>query len=141
MFLTELSDFIIANRNKGRREAFGFDGSALTAYLAWSLSFDYLFVVSGENGICGAGVAYPLATPYKGDGQSLFSFKSIVPRAEESDKDICIMDWAADSAEGRKSLIRKFQKRYPNWENQKKWALQFGEAKEITNRYINFLNN
>lgn len=141
MFLSELSDFIIANRSKGRREAFGFDGSALTVYLTWAMSFDYLFVVSSENGISGAGVAYPLPTPYKGAEDELFSFRHIVPRTEEHEKELCIMDWAADSKEGRKSLIRKFQKRYPNWENQKKWALQFGEAKEITNRYINFLNN
>lgn len=139
MFLSELKSFIIQHRNKGRREAFGFDGNALTVYLSWALSFDYLFVVSGENGIRGAGIAYPLASPYNGDEETLFSFKDIVPKDEESSKELCIMDWAADSAEARVSLVRKFQQRFPNWENQKKWGLQFGEPKQITNRHINLL--
>lgn len=142
MLLSELKDFIIANRHKGgSKEAFAFDGEDLAVYLTWAFSFDYLFVVSSENGISGVGVAYPLITPYKGDEETLFSFRNVVPRANENHKELCIMDIATNSPEARRSLVSKFKKRFPNWEQQKKWSLQSGEVREITNKHLNFLNN
>lgn len=139
MFLSELSCFITMNRYKGRREAFGFDGIELRTYLLWAFSFDYLFVVSGENGIIGVGVAYPLYKPYKNNQEDLFSFSKTVNKSEESNHELCIMDWIAINKEARKLLVNKFKVRFPNWESQKKWGIQFGEVKELPNKYINLL--
>ena len=140
MLLSELTSFINANRNKGRREAFGFEGLELKAYLLWAFSFDYLFVVSDESGITGAGVAYPLAKSYDKDEETLFSFSSPVEKSKESQHELCVMDWVAVDKTARKTLVTQFKTRYPFWESQKKWGLQFGEVKELSNKYINLLN-
>lgn len=140
MLLSELITFIDTNRYKGRREAFGFNGDTLKMYLTWAFTFNYLFVVFDNNKIVGAGVAYPLKRPFNGDKFTLFVFNEIVPKTEEHKHELCIMDWVATTDEARKTLVENFKKRYPNWENQKKWGLQFEEPKEITNKYINLLN-
>jgi hypothetical protein len=46
----------------------------------------------------------------------------------------------AVNAAGRISLVWKFRQRYPNWENQKKWAVQFDKVVEISNKYINLIH-
>jgi hypothetical protein len=139
MLLSELTSFIDANRYKGRREAFGFEGFELKTYLLWAFSFDYLFVVSDESGINGVGVAYPLAKSYDGNQETLFSFAKPVEKSKESQHELCIMDWVANSRTARKTLVQQFKTRFPFWESQKKWGLQFGEVKELSNKYINLL--
>lgn len=140
MLQAQVIDFINTNKTKGRREAFGFGGNELKMYLTWAFSFNYLFVVFDKCEIVGVGVAYPLKRPFNGDKFTLFVFNEIVPKSEEHMHELCIMDWVATTDTARKTLVKNFQKRYPNWENQKKWGLQFGEAKEINNKYINLLN-
>lgn len=140
MMLSKVIDFINANKTKGRREAFGFDGDTLKMYLTWAFSFNYLFLVFNNNEIVGVGVAYPLKTPFNGEKFTLFVFNDIVPKEEEHNHELCIMDWVATTEEARKTLVENFKKRYPNWENQKKWGLQFEDTKEITNKYINLLH-
>lgn len=140
MIQSQLIDFINTNRTHGRREAFGFYGEQLKMYLTWAFTFNYLFVVFDKDEIVGAGVAYPLNRPFNGDKFTLFVFNEIVPKSDEYKHELCILDWVATTDEARKTLVKNFQKRYPNWENQKKWGLQFEEPKEITNKYINLLN-
>ena len=140
MLQEKVIDFINANRTKGRREAFGFEGSTLKMYLTWAFTFNYLFLVFDNNEIVGVGVAYPLKTPFNGDKFTMFVFNDIVPQAEEHKHELCIMDWVATTDEARKTLVKNFQKRYPNWQNQKKWGLQFETIKEISNKYINLLH-
>ena len=134
MLLTELSSFVDANRYKGRREAFGINDTR--NYLRWAFLHDYLFVSYDEGRIAGVGVAYPIATPYTGDESALNPDFKVQP-IEEAGKDLCIMDWCALNAAGRISLVWKFRQRYPNWENQNKWAIQFDKVVEISNKYIN----
>jgi hypothetical protein len=140
MLLSNVVSFIKENRHKGRREAFGFEGDTLKMYLTWAFSFEYLFLVFDNNEIVGVGVAYPLKRPFNGDKFTLFVFNDIVPKTEEHKHELCIMDWVATTDEARNTLVKNFKKRYPNWENQKKWGLQFEEVKEISNKYINLLN-
>jgi hypothetical protein len=134
MLLSELTSFVDANRYKGRREAFGIKDTK--NYLRWAFLHDYLFVAFDEGRIAGVGVAYPISTPYAGD-DSVLNPTSGFPPQESPDQDICIMDWCALNAAGRISLVWKFRQRYPNWENQKKWAVQFDKVVEISNKYIN----
>ncbi len=134
MLLSELASFIDANRYKGRRAAFGIEDTR--NYLRWAFLHDYLFVAYDESRIAGVGIAYPIATPYAGDESVLNPDFKVKPQEEEG-KDLCIMDWCALNAAGRISLVWKFRQRFPNWENQKKWAIQFDKVVEISNKYIN----
>jgi hypothetical protein len=137
MLLSELTSFVDANRYKGRREAFGIKDTK--NYLRWAFLHDYLFVAFDEGRIAGVGVAYPIGEPYTGDENALNPDFKVQP-VDEPGKDICIMDWCAVNAAGRISLIWKFRQRYPNWENQKKWAVQFDKVVEISNKYINLIH-
>jgi len=134
MLLSELTSFIDANRYKGRREAFGIKDTK--NYLRWAFLHDYLFVSYEDNRIAGVGVAYPLPAAYDGTEESLYAFKPVQTDLEPS-SDLCIMDWCAINAQGRVGLVWRFKQRYPNWDNQKKWAVQFDKVVEISNKYIN----
>ena len=134
MLLSELASFVDANRYKGRREAFGINDTK--NYLRWAFLHDYLFVSYDESRIAGVGVAYPIATPYNGDESALNPVFGVSLK-DEPNQDICIMDWCALNAAGRIGLVWRFKTRYPNWENQKKWAVQFDKVVEISNKYIN----
>lgn len=134
MLLSELASFVDANRYKGRREAFGILDTK--NYLRWAFLHDYLFVSYDEGRIAGVGVAYPIDAPYMGDESALNPDFKVKP-IDEAGKDLCIMDWCALNATGRIGLVWRFKTRYPNWESQKKWAVQFDKVVEISNKYIN----
>lgn len=137
MLLTELTAFIEANRYKGRRAAFGITDTH--NYLRWAFLHDYLFVSFDESRIAGVGVAYPIEHPYTGDESVLIAFKRI-PKEQESEKELCIMDWCAVNTAGRVGLIQRFKERFPNWQNQKKWGIQFDKVNELSNQYINLIH-
>jgi hypothetical protein len=139
MTLGDLISYIKANRNKGRGEAFGWTDDELITYLHWADSFQYLFVVSDENGFAGCSIMYPVAVPAEGEQAELMTFKANIPQSEEGTADLCIMDFVASSPEAKKSLVTQLKDRYPNWEKQEKWALRFGNIKKISNNYINLL--
>jgi hypothetical protein len=134
MLLSELTSFIDANRYKGRREAFGIDDTK--NYLRWAFLHDYLLVSYSEGRIAGVGVAYPINDPYTGDESALNPDFKVSP-VDEPGKELCLMDWCALNTEGRLGLIWRFKTRFPNWESQKKWAIQFDKVVEISNKYIN----
>jgi len=137
MLLSELTSFIDTNRYKGRREAFGIKDTK--NYLRWAFLHDYLFVSYDEAGIAGVGVAYPISAAYDGSDDSLYAFKS-VPLEDEASKELCIMDWCAVNTAGRIGLVSRFKRRFPNWENQRKWGIQFDKVSELSNKYINLIH-
>jgi hypothetical protein len=139
MLLTELKAFIKANRKKGRREAFGLAVQNDDTYLTWAFAFDYLFVVKDKDAVKGCGVAYPLPQPYTGSVSSLYSFGTPVPRDQEESKQLCIMDWVAVDAESRRSLVKQFKARFPSWQKQRKLGIQFDDVRELSNKYLNYL--
>jgi hypothetical protein len=137
MLLSELASFIDANRYKGRRAAFGITDTK--NYLRWAFLHDYLFVAYDESRISGIGVAYPIDTPYTGDESVLTAFKRI-PVEQEAEKELCVMDWCALDTAGRVGLVYRFKTRFPNWENQRKWGIQFDKVSELSNKYINLIH-
>jgi hypothetical protein len=139
MLLSSLKSFIQTHRNKGRGEAFGFDDVTTETYLKWAFSLDYLFVVHNDNEISGVGIAYPIN--HKSDKDSLFTFNSKIAKDKEHLHDLCIMDLISINSDSTKSLVKQFKLRYPHWNACKKWALRFGEIKEITNKYLNIYDN
>lgn len=134
MLLSELTSFIDANRNRGRREAFGIKDTK--NYLRWAFLHDYLFVSYEDDRIAGVGVAYPIAKPYEGDEDALNPVHGVRPE-DESGREICIMDLCAVNSKSRVGLVWRFKQRYPNWENQRKWAVRLDNVVEISNKYIN----
>lgn len=139
MTLGDLIEYIKANRNKGRGEAFGWSDDELITYIHWADAFQYLFIESNENGFTGVAVVYPIAKPSEGEVQELMTFKANIPRSEESTADLCIMDFVASDPESKKSLVNQLKDRYPNWESQEKLAFRFGKVRKLSNKYINLL--
>ena len=138
MLLSEIKSFVSEHRSKGRGEAFGFDDMTTEVYLKWAFTNDYLFLVSDNSEITGVGISYP-ANYNPEDIESMFSFKDKVPKDKEHLHDLVIMDVISLNTEATKSLANKFKQRFPHWDNAKKWALRFGNPKQITNQYINHL--
>jgi hypothetical protein len=91
MTLGDLTNFIKANRDKGRGEAFGWTDDELITYLHWADTFQYLFVESDENGFTGVAVMYPLAKPADGEQAELMTFKANIPLSEEGTAALCII--------------------------------------------------
>jgi hypothetical protein len=138
MFLSELKSFVAQHRNKGRGEAFGFDDITTEVYLKWAFSHDYLLVDSNESGVTGVAIVYPIKYSYN-DPESMFCFKEIISKDKEHLYELCIMDVVSLNRKSLKNLVSKFKTRYPYWHNVKKWALRFGNPKEINNKYIELL--
>jgi hypothetical protein len=96
-------------------------------------------VAYNESRISGVAVAYPIETPYTGDESALTAFNRI-PVEQEAEKELCIMDWCALDTAGRVGLVQRFKTRFPNWENQRKWGIQFDKVNELSNQYINLIH-
>jgi len=138
MFFDFIIAFIRTNRLKGRRECFAWESECLENYIVWAFSKKYLFVSLTDSKINGVGVAYPLPHKNTGDIISLLPSDADLDLPEAS-SDLCVMDWIALNAQGRKDLMSQFNTRFPNWENQDKYGIQFGKPKLLTNKYMNLL--
>jgi hypothetical protein len=138
MFFDSIIAFIRTNCTKGRRECFAWETDCLENYIIWAFSKKGLLVSIKDSKISGVAVVYPLHKPFGGELTDLLPSDNdlIVP---EASSDLCVMDWIAIDAESRKDLIGQFQTRFPNWENQNKYGIQFGKSKLLTNKYMNIL--
>jgi hypothetical protein len=142
MLLTDLIQFIKTTHSETKKQAFPWTDEGLAQYLSWAFSRDYLFIDSDENGLTGCGVAYPLQNPSDGSIQSLLPSDNEVIKIWESDKELVIMDGIFKTPKSRKIITHKFMKRFPNWKNQKKWAVRLARNTNILsttvlkNRYI-----
>lgn len=137
MFLSKLKAFVQTHRSKGRGEAFGFDDITTETYLKWAFTHDYLLLVQNGQDISGIAIVYPVKDTSSEDAITTFNYK--IPRDKEHLYALCIMDMISLDSESTKNLVKQFKTRYPHWDCCKKWALRFGELKEITNQYINLL--
>lgn len=137
--MKDLVEFINKQGFSESRRVFGFDDETLKTYLIWSAMFNFLFLDLDEYGISGLGVAYPVKKRFNNDKEWFYSFKELPSKEEESDCDLCIMDFIATTPASKKNIINSFKTRFPNWESQKKYALVRNVPKEITNKHINLL--
>lgn len=137
--LSVVHAFIENSGPSSTRPHFGFSGESLDTYLNWAQTFGYLLVDSYENDIQAVGVAYPVASKYNGNEEWFYSFSEIVPRHLEQEKDICVMDFLAKTKTGRVNVVNAFTRRFPNWENQEKWALRKGRQTKVSNKTIKHL--
>lgn len=139
MDFSEEIDFITTNKNIGRRDYFGWKKESLSKYLEWASAFNYLLKSKENNKVTGIGVAYPIQRDCK-CMEDLYMFGNIVKPEDEPIKSLFVLDWLATTPSARRELVSKFKTRYPNWENQKKYGIQFDKLKLLSNRYINLLN-
>jgi hypothetical protein len=137
MFLSKLKSFVNTHRSKGRGEAFGFDDITTETYLKWAFSHDYLLLVTKDSEVTAMAIVYPVKDASSDDALTTFNYK--IPRDKEHLYALCIMDMISLDSESKKNLVKDFKLRYPHWGYCKKWALRFGNLKEITNQYINLL--
>ncbi len=137
MLLSNLKSFVSQHRSKGRGEAFGFDDITTETYLKWAFTHDYLLLVQNGQEISGIAIVYPVKDASSDDALTTFNYK--IARDKEHLYALCIMDMISLDSESTKNIVKQFKIRYPHWDCCKKWALRFGELKEITNQYINLL--
>ncbi|CAB4144019.1 hypothetical protein UFOVP460_13 [uncultured Caudovirales phage] len=137
MFLSKLKAFVEKHRSKGRGEAFGFDDITTETYLKWAFSQDYLLLQTKNSEITAIAIVYPVKDTSSEDALCTFNYK--IPRDKEHLYALCIMDMISLDTESTKNLVKDFKLRYPHWDRCKKWALRFGNLKEITNQYIDLL--
>ncbi len=84
----------------------------------------------------GISVVYPVVKPYNGDLAELLPSDEDVPKAEEASKDLIIMDTIFKDDKARQVLTSQFMVRYPNWKQQRKFAVRKGVVSLLNNRYF-----
>lgn len=138
MFFDSIIAFVRANSTKGRRECFAWDANCLDNYIIWAFSKKGLLLSFEDSKIAGIAVVYAMPRKFSGGVSELLPSNDKLTDPEAF-SDICVMDWIAISSKARKDLINQFQTRFPNWQNQNKYGIQFGEPKLLTNKYMNIL--
>ena len=138
MLLDSIIDFIYANRKNGRRGCFMWSNEGLDEYIKWAFSKNGLLLALKDNKINGVAVVYALPSKHNGTVAGLLPSDEPTNNPEHQ-SDLCVGDWIALDANGRKELISQFHQRFPNWENQNKYGIQFGKPKLLTNKYMNLL--
>jgi hypothetical protein len=139
MLFSEIINFIKVNRNNGRRKTFMLDDEGLDLYIQWAFQRNNIILSYSDSSISGICVAYVLPKPCDFIVRNMLPYEEEILPKEESDKEICIMDWIALNSQARKDLIEKFFFRFPNWENQTKWGIHFGVVKQFNNKYMKTL--
>lgn len=138
MFFDSIIAFIRTNCTRGRRECFAWESDCLENYIIWAFSKKGLLLSIKGSKISGIAVVYALPRKFQGSITELLPSDDDLT-ASEASSDLCVMDWIAIDAESRKDLITQFQTRFPNWEKQNKYGIQFGKSKLLTNKYMNIL--
>jgi hypothetical protein len=136
MLLTELTKFIRDAEEHKDGSAFTWKDEALGQYLAWAFSKDYLFLYLEGKKPMGVSVVYPVSKPYNGTPEELLPSDEDVPKTEEASKDLIVMDTIFKDDKARQTLTSQFMVRYPNWKEQRKFAVRKGVVSLLNNRYF-----
>ena len=141
MLFSEILEFVVTHRDKGRSGAFEFDDNILASYIAWSFRMDYLITTHKDGELTGVLIAAPLNKGFSPDQDKLFSFDRQIPIGEEKDHPVGILDFICVDSESRKVLVEKLVSRFDNFLHQEKWAMRFGNVVKLPNRYFNHFYN
>jgi len=136
MLLTQLVKFIREAEEHKDGSAFPWKDEALNQYLAWAFSKDYLFLYLDGTEPKGISIVYPVVKPYESNLAELLPSDEEVPKAEEASKDLIIMDTIFKDDKARQTLTSQFMVRYPNWKEQRKFAVRKGVVSLLNNRYF-----
>jgi hypothetical protein len=136
MILCKLIEFIKELPEHKEGAVFPWKDEALGQYLAWAFSKDYLFLYLDGTEPEGVSVVYPVAKPYEGNIVGILPSDEDVPKAEEASKDLIVMDTIFKDEKARQTLTSQFMVRYPNWKEQRKFAVRKGVVSLLNNRYF-----
>jgi hypothetical protein len=137
MLFSEILEFVINNRDKGRSGSFEFADNVLASYIAWAFRMDYLITTHKDGKLTGVLIAAPLNKGFSPEQDKLFSFDRQIPIGEEKNHPLGILDFICTDPDSRKEMIEKLLLRFDNFVNQDKWAMRFGEVVKLPNRYFN----
>lgn len=136
MLFSEILDFIVTHRNKGRSGSFDFSDEMLVKYIVWAFQRDYLFLTYEDGRIASLMIAAPLNKGFNPDQDKIFSFDRFIPINEEKDYPLGILDFICIKESARKQIIEKLLLRFDNFVYQEKWAMRFGEVVKLPNKYF-----
>jgi hypothetical protein len=136
MLLGRLIDFIRQAKEHKDGSVFPWKDEALGQYLAWAFSKDYLFLYLDGPEPKGVSVVYPVSKPYEGNIAEILPSDEEVPKTEEASKDLIVMDTIFKDEKARQTLTEQFMVRYPNWKEQRKFAVRKGVVSLLNNRYF-----
>lgn len=135
MLLRDIVSFIRQMQKEKAKKAFLWADTSLEQYISWAFSRNYLFFESDENGLTGIGICYLLPTPCDGTVYSMLPSDAIIEKNEEASKEMCLMDIIFKTKSARTAILKRMMQRFPNWENQTKWACRKGKIIKIPNHY------
>lgn len=141
MLFSEILEFIINHRDKGRSGSFNFPNEVLVFYVVWAFQRDYLTITHDGKGITSLIIAAPLNKDFSPEQDKLFSFDRSIPINEEKDYPLGILDFICIDKSVHKEIINKLKARFENFENQDKWAMRFGSTVKLSNKYFNHFYN
>ncbi len=137
MLFSEILEFVVTHRDKGRSGSFEFDDNVLASYIAWAFRMDYLITTHTGGKLTGVLIAAPLNKGFSPDQDKLFSFDRQIAIKDEKDHPLGILDFICIDPNCHKEIIEKLLSRFDNFVHQEKWAMRFGNVVKLPNRYFN----
>ena len=141
MLFSEILEFVVNHRNKGRSGAFNFPDHILVSYIVWAFQRDYLMLTYSDGKISSVMIAAPLNKGFSPEQDKLFSFDRFIPINEEKDYPLGILDFICIDNTKRKEIINKLLARFENFVYQEKWAMRFNKTVKLPNNYFNHFYN
>lgn len=137
MLFSEILEFVVKHRDKGRSGSFNFPDETLAQYIVWAFQRDYLTLTYDKTGITSLIIIAPLNKDFNPEQDKLFAFDRFIPIKDEADHPLGILDFICIDKSVHKQIIEKIATRYENFLNQDKWAMRFEKTVKIPNKYFN----
>lgn len=137
MLFSEILEFVINNKDKGRSGSFDFPNNILASYIVWAFQRDYLITHFEDGKLTSVLIAAPLNKDFNPEQDKLFSFDRQIPINEEKHYPLGILDFICIKETARKPIIEKLITRFDYMLFQDKWAMRFGKPVKLPNAYFN----
>ncbi len=141
MLFSEILEFIVKHRDKGRSGSFNFPDEVLVSYVVWAFQRDYITLTYDKSGITSLIIVAPLNKDFDPSQHKLFSFDRFIPINEEKDHPLGVLDFICIDNSTHKEIIAKLLTRFENFVHQDKWAVRFDKTVKLPNRYFNHFYN
>jgi hypothetical protein len=139
MLFSEVLEFVVKNRDKGRSGSFDFPDNMLAGYIVWAFRMDYLFTTYKDGKLTSVAVAAPLNKNFDPERDKFISFDRQISIMDEREHPIGILDYICTDSGSHKEMIEKGVSRFDNFLHKDKWAMRFGNIIKLPNRYFNHL--
>jgi len=141
MLFSEILEFIVKHRDKGRSGAFAFPDEILVSYVVWAFQRDYITLTYDKTGITSLIIVAPLNKDFNPEQDKLWSFDRFIPINDEKDHPLAVLDFICIDKSCHKQIIEKLLVRFDNFLNQDKWAVRFNKPVRLPNKYFNHFYN